>query len=191
MVKLEELKKMSSEERIRLLKELEKEKRKEIEEAQKLISETEKEIEEHEEIRKSVPIPQIKAVSIDALFTREEKQVFAAKRFEKEEMLEGVTEEAKRQQAEDQERYVLEQAKKPTEDFLHRVEDTYKQAATEKKSLGYVTSETAQEAYHLTQEMQQRKKFEDEGSYRKPEALAESFNVSKQLTDAVLDWYKR
>lgn len=191
MVKLDDLRKVSSEERISLLRELEKEKKKEIEEAQKLIAETEEEIEQHEEIRKSVPIPQIKAVSIDALFTREEKQVFAAKRFEKEEVLEEVATKEKKQLEEEQRRYIIQQAKKPTEEFLQRVGEAYKQAAEEKKTLGYVTTQTAEESYQLSQEMQQRQRFEDEGSYRKPEAFAESFNVAKKLTDAVFDWYKR
>ncbi len=82
MAEIEEIKKLSPEERIKRLKKLEDEKRKEIEEAQKLMKESVVELEREEKIKKEIPIPQVKAVDIGGLFTKEEKQLFATKRYE-------------------------------------------------------------------------------------------------------------
>lgn len=82
MADIEEIKKLSPEERIKRLKKLEEEKRKEIEEAQKLLKESAVELEREEKIKKEIPIPQVKAVDVGELFTQEEKQIFATKRYE-------------------------------------------------------------------------------------------------------------
>lgn len=84
MADIEKIKKLSPEERIRRLKKLEEEKRKEIEEAQQLMKESAIELEREEKIKKEIPIPQVKAVDIGGLFTQEEKQVFATKRYQRE-----------------------------------------------------------------------------------------------------------
>jgi len=83
MADIDELKKLSPESRIKRLKALEEEKRKEIEEAEQLIKESVGELEREEKIKQEVPIPQMKAVDVGQLFTQEEKQVFATKRYEK------------------------------------------------------------------------------------------------------------
>ncbi|PIN87282.1 hypothetical protein COV19_00160 [Candidatus Woesearchaeota archaeon CG10_big_fil_rev_8_21_14_0_10_44_13] len=77
----DELKKLSPERRLKVLKELEEKSRKEIEEARKLMVESEREIEIKEEIERDMPIPQLASVDIDSLFTSEEKEIFKAKRF--------------------------------------------------------------------------------------------------------------
>lgn len=79
---IDEIKKLSPEERIKRLKKLEEEKRKEIEEAEKLIEQSTVELEREEKIKKEIPIPQVKAVDIGGLFTQEEKQIFATKRYQ-------------------------------------------------------------------------------------------------------------
>ncbi|MBI2143914.1 hypothetical protein HYU17_02055 [Candidatus Woesearchaeota archaeon] len=77
MATIEELKKLSPQERIRCLRELEEERRKEIEQAEELIKETSREIAEAEEKRK-IPIPQARATDLSsALTTAEEKQLVA------------------------------------------------------------------------------------------------------------------
>jgi hypothetical protein len=83
MADIDEIKKLSPEERIKRLKKLEEEKRKELEEAENLMKQSVGELEENEEIRQKMPVPQMQAVDIDHLFTQEEKQVFAAKRYTK------------------------------------------------------------------------------------------------------------
>ena len=73
---VEDLKKLSPDERIRRLKELEEERKKEIEQAEELIKESVREIDEAEE-KKKIPIPQARATELSALTTAEEKQVVA------------------------------------------------------------------------------------------------------------------
>ena len=82
MAEIDEIKKLSPEERIMRLKKLEEEKRKEIEEAETLLKQSEGEMEQEEKLRKEIPIPQVKAVDIGQLFTKEEKQLFATKRYQ-------------------------------------------------------------------------------------------------------------
>lgn len=81
MTETDDLKKLPPDERIKKLKALEEEKRKEIEEAQQLLKESAVELEREEKIKQEVPVPQMKAVDIGQLFTQEEKQVFATKRY--------------------------------------------------------------------------------------------------------------
>jgi len=82
MAEIDEIKKLSPEARIKRLRKLEEEKRKEIEEAEKLMKESVGELEREERIKKELPIPQMKAVDVGELFTQEEKQIFATKRYE-------------------------------------------------------------------------------------------------------------
>lgn len=85
---LDEIRKLSPEERIKRLRKLEEEKRKELEEAKKLIDESAVELEREEKIKKETPVPQMKAVDMGQLFTQEEKQVFATKRYKEKELKE-------------------------------------------------------------------------------------------------------
>jgi len=66
----EELKKLPLAERIKKLKELEEDNKKEIEEAEKLIKETEDEI-GRESITEGVAVPETKQIDIESLFGRE------------------------------------------------------------------------------------------------------------------------
>lgn len=77
---LEDLKKLSPRERLRKLRELQKKNKEEIEKAQDMMRESEREI-EIEEGLKDIPIPQVKAVDVQSLFSPEEKEVFRMKRF--------------------------------------------------------------------------------------------------------------
>ncbi len=76
---LDEIKKLSPEDRIKKLKELQEKDKKEIEKAQALIKESEEEAVREQEVQ-NIPIPQIKSVDINSLFTPEEKELFKAKR---------------------------------------------------------------------------------------------------------------
>ena len=73
---VDELKRLSPQERIKRLKELEEERKKEIEQAEELIKETVREIADAEE-KKRIPIPQARATDLSALGTAEEKQIVA------------------------------------------------------------------------------------------------------------------
>lgn len=80
MVKLKELEKLSPEERIRRLQELQKKNKQEIEKAQKLIKESETQLEEQKEIEqmiRDVPLPEQRRVDVSDLWKGEtlEEQV--------------------------------------------------------------------------------------------------------------------
>lgn len=77
---VEDIKKLSPEERIKHLKELEEERKKEIEEAESLIKETVREIAEAEE-KKRIPIPEARATDLATLDTVEERQLVATHHF--------------------------------------------------------------------------------------------------------------
>jgi hypothetical protein len=80
---IDELKKLSPEERIKRLKEIEKRNQEEIKKAQDLIKKSEAEIEEEENSKRKIPIPQLKSVDVSSLFGKgtQEEQMFATKRF--------------------------------------------------------------------------------------------------------------
>ena len=77
---VDELKKLSPEERIKRLKELEEERKKEIEEAEALIKETNRELAEAEEKQK-IPIPEARATDLSTLTTSEERQIVTTHHF--------------------------------------------------------------------------------------------------------------
>jgi len=79
---LDDLKKLSPEDRVEKLKEIEEKNKKEIEEAQKLMTESMRELESVEEMKRDIPIPQLTSVDVDTLFGTEEKEMFKTKRFE-------------------------------------------------------------------------------------------------------------
>ncbi len=77
---VDEIRKLSPEERIKRLAELEEERRKEIEAAEGLIRETVRELEEAEE-KKKIPIPEARATDMSMVETLEGKQVVATHHF--------------------------------------------------------------------------------------------------------------
>jgi len=76
---LDDLKKLSPQERLRRLQELKKRNLKAIEEAENLIRESERQLSIADELRGF--IPQAKAVDIESLFSPEERRVFETARF--------------------------------------------------------------------------------------------------------------
>jgi hypothetical protein len=79
MSELEEIKKLPPEERIKRLKEVEEQRRKEIEEAEGLITDSMREI---GEATAKIPLKQVKAGDISQLMTAEEKGIFKTARFQ-------------------------------------------------------------------------------------------------------------
>jgi hypothetical protein len=191
MVSLEDLKRMSTEERIRMLKEFEQEKKKEIEEAQKLMAQSEQEIEEKEEIRKKIPIPQVKAVSIESLFSKEEKQVFAAQRFQQEPLaeLEQKVEEAGGKEEEERQKYIVELARQPTQDFYNRVMNIREEAERQRQETGYISEETRTQIREAYVEEQQRERAQHEG-YNMSATIEEKFNAAKGVVKNLMEWYR-
>lgn len=77
---VQDLKKLSPDERIKRLKELEEARKREIEEAEELIKETVQELEEAEE-KKKIPIPEARATDLSTVQTVEGKQLVSTHHF--------------------------------------------------------------------------------------------------------------
>lgn len=118
MAKLDELKSLSPQERIRKLKEMEEERKNEIEQAEKLIKESNVEIEEERKELERIPIPQLKTVDIQGLFTAEEREIFKVKRFVEEKG--SLEDELKEKESKRLEETVREEAERKEKDGLDR-----------------------------------------------------------------------
>jgi hypothetical protein len=139
---IDNLKKLSPKDRIKKLKELQEKNKQEIEQAQKMLTEAEEQSDIEEELS-HMPIPQLKAVDIDELFSPEEKELFRAKRFaepkkkpEKAEKpkakgeLEEIAWEAKSLSKEEERQhveYANQLRQKPVEELYGRAKELYSQ----------------------------------------------------------------
>ena len=81
VAKLKELRNLPPEERIKQLKAIQDQNRKEIEAAHKLMQESEAEVEQVAKEKEQMPIPQLRAHDIDMLVSEEERRLFATKRY--------------------------------------------------------------------------------------------------------------
>ncbi len=104
---VEDLKKLSPEERIKRLKELEEERKKEIEAAESLIKETAREIAEE---KKQIPIPEARATDLATLNTAEEKQIVSTHHFLTTETAVGTAPQPQQQQKKSLEEVAAEEA---------------------------------------------------------------------------------
>ena len=85
---LEDIKRLSPEERIDRLRKLEENKKKEIEEAHKLIEESVSQIKREEELRDEIETPKLKQVDITQLFEGKEESLEEVVEREKKELSE-------------------------------------------------------------------------------------------------------
>jgi len=167
---IEKLKKLSPKERIGKLKKLQEKNKEEIEKAQKLLKQAEEEADIEEEMM-DIPIPQLKAVDIDELFTPEERELFKAKRFitgkpKKEEAaaaeekaeLEKIAETAPRLAREEEQQniqYLQQLSQKPVDELFNRAKEIYNQF----KENGYLSPDKQNEFTNI--EYANRRKLED------------------------------
>lgn len=191
MPEIEELKKLSPEERIRKLKEIAEKDKKEIEDAQKLIKQSEAEIEKDMRMKEQIPIPQVKAVDISELFTEEERAMYWAKK--------GVGPKRKEEEAEKPlEQAVEEEEVKLTEE-MQRKQQTQYMNIIEGKPMENIYSgvanimNEAQETGYMTNEQRNfvaaayevaKHRAEDE-SYARREEIQEQFSSMKRLMQYV------
>ena len=80
MAELSNFNKLPPEDRIKRLKEMEEERKKEIEEMERAIDDSEKELQLEEQVRQKVPVTQLRAADVSELQSDEERQLFAAHR---------------------------------------------------------------------------------------------------------------
>ena len=200
---LDELKKLSPQERIKKLKELQKKDKEEIEKAQKLILESEEAAEREEEIKK-IPIPQLKAVDIDSLFSSEERDLFRAKRFieikkpeeekekpviSKERPLEEVAAEAEILKVEEERahaQYLTQLSEQPADKIYNRMKEIYSEA----KEKGYISSGQMEEINNLG--YANIRKFDDArvGEYSPTQEAAREMVLTQKMKNMLQRMYK-
>lgn len=183
------LKGLSPKERIKKLKELQEKDKAEIEKAQRMISESEEQAAMEEETER-MPIPQLRAVNIEELFSPEEKELFAAKRFvgkkikeeavrerpKKAKQLEDFAAEAPKL-AEEEERahveYLAQLSQRPAAELKERVSEIYSTV----KDNGYMSADQQQELKNI--DYATRRKLDDieAGKYT---------DVSREVADAMV-----
>ena len=173
---LGELKKLSPQERIKKLKELQEKNKEEIEQAQKMLAQAEDEAQIEQEL-KEIPIPQLKAVDIDELFSPEEKELFKAKRLvaekpkeekeEPEEKAKGELEEiaahapAISKEEEQHVQYIRQLSQRPTEQLLDRATELYGQF----KQQGYLSPAQQEEFNNIEYANRQKLRDIEAGRY--------------------------
>ena len=195
-----ELKNLSPTERIKKLKEQQEKSKKEIEEAQKLIKESEAEEEQEEDLRQKIPVPQLKAVDIDSLFSPEEKEIFRLKRYieekkapekdkkQKRTELETIAEEAPRQRFEQPEirQYGFELSKEPANVLRERAEGIYNQF----KEIGHITYEQKKELDTIGFAEAYKMNDIKAGSYDADRRAVDDMVVTQKIKNWLQDKYK-
>mgnify|MGYP007123672362 CR=1 FL=1 len=174
---MENIKKLSPEERIRHLRELEKQNQEEIKKAQDMIKESEDEIAIEEKV-KQVEIPGSESVDVARLFKNK-----------KEEDLEETVKKEKIKVSKEELRHQQEYLSQlPTQRIEQRAE--YLQQRFEQT--GYVTNEQRSELGQMYQEIRQREKGLSQGTYKSSSShIDEEISVAKSITKTILgDLYK-
>jgi hypothetical protein len=194
----EELKKLSPEERIKRLREVEESRKQEIEEARKLIRESEEEIGKEEEQKKHVPIPQVRADSIEHLVSPEERGIYATKRFVSEQPQQAVT--VTEVEPEVQlETTVEEHELREKEAREAAKQDQYKLAGMEdgrpKDYMGetadlYQVAKHDMEAYGRLMEDTKEKVGEHFYRTAQSEKMMEATDAGMHMTKALQEWYR-
>ena len=211
MAGLDDIKKLSPEERIRRLKELEEERKKEIKEAEELMKSSKDEIVVQEKIKRDIPIPQLKAVDIDHLFSRAEKEMFEAKHGQRQKGLKDIVTDVKPQKKEEvlpealpleeavaleqaqlteeqlrnQQEYLQQLAMTPLEQLHQEAQDIYKQF----KDQGYTTQEQQQRAAELYQAVQMKEEAAKSGNYDAAKQIIDDIDPTKRMLN-MLGGYK-
>lgn len=194
--RLDELKKLSPEERINRLKKLQEQDKKEIEEAQNLIKESEEQATNEEKLKQQIPVPQLKSVDIESLFTPEEKELFKTKRYteskkqEKEKPLEQtVFEEVPREippEAAQIIQYGIELSRQPAAELRKKAENIYQQF----KSTGEITYDQKKELDAIGYAEQYKINEIQQGGYDADKKIAEDMVVTQKIKNWLQDKYQ-
>ncbi|MFA6461744.1 MAG: hypothetical protein WCV90_05730 [Candidatus Woesearchaeota archaeon] len=201
----DDLKNLPPEERIKKLKELEQQKRKEIEDAQKEIKESEKELTEKRKQKEKTPIPQVASSDLESL-SEEEKEVVRTHRGLKKEKKEAVEEKTVKPQRVDdselehlarervelppelmQSEYTLKLSQAPMKDIY--AEMTKINRAVEEK--GYINAEEQRKAQYLSSAVERKLEDVETGKYSFTESVAAAASLTQQMGLKLRDVYKR
>jgi len=204
----EDLAGLSPEEKIKKLKEIKEEKKKEIAEAQELLKESESELSAKEDFKTKVPIPEIAKEDVSTA-SEEEKEILkthkglskkenevadggkASKKTNEtsEESLEEIAFREKVELHPDlmQSEYAAKLSQEPMEALHREIKDIY-QSVEEK---GYVSPEQERKIEYLSAATE--KKLEDiqSGEYSLTEEVAKAAMLTKSIGSSLIDSYKR
>jgi hypothetical protein len=177
MVKDDEFEKLSPQERIKKLKELEEKSKKEIEKAQKLIRESEEEIAIEEKV-KQVRIPEDQEVDVKKLFRREEPSL--------EETVEKEAPKISEEDLRQQQQYL----KKLTTD---RIEERANYLQRQINETGYINNQQMAEVAAMYQEIQRREEGLEQGTYKPVSArVEEELDMARGIAKKILgEFYNR
>ncbi|MBI4153341.1 hypothetical protein HY497_02360 [Candidatus Woesearchaeota archaeon] len=146
---IDNLKKLSPEERLKKLKDFSEKREKEIKEAQDLIKKSEDEINRKKKFEEKIPIPQLITDEGETLATSEEREMFKVHRFKGEkteekktkrhveETLEETVEQAPARSAAPAVQYVQEASMRPIHELYSELTAIYERA----HEMGYITRE--------------------------------------------------
>ncbi len=208
---LKNLKGLSPQERIKKLKELEEKRKKEKEEADKLLKQSIEEIDMSIKEKQDIPIPQVKAASVDELTSEDEKQVFRTKRFlTKEEQAEEapVEEESGNYSSSDQNQ--LEQALKAQQiksfseeearhnDYISslaqqpavQLYDRINEIRQDIYSTGQANQSSVNDLYQLQTAIEQKKEDIKTGRYTTSEEIMAHLDNATRIVDDIMGKYK-
>jgi hypothetical protein len=193
---IDELKKLSVEERIKKLKEIEQKNKDEIKKAQEMLKQSEFELEEKEKEKESTPIPQMKAADIGELFTEEEKQLFKTKRFEekkpakKEALEETVFSEGKKLKPEQieqiQQQYRTQLSRKPVDELYDRMKNIYQNI----QASGAVSPEQVNQINNIEYAIDKKKEDIEKGEYNPSEYVANRLVAVQQIGEDLKKKYR-
>lgn len=204
---IEDVKKLSPEERIRKLREIAKRDEEEIRKAHDMIKASEGELEEQEKSKKQIPIPQLKSVDVGTLFGRgtQEDLMFKTKRFkgtirgeveeeegavvEGGELEEAVAKETPTQAAREEaarQQYMQQLVRAPTQQLSERMMNIYEGAMDK----GYVSKAEMQEVSAINYAIGEKKEDIKAGNYTADQKVQEEILVSGNIMKALKDSYK-
>lgn len=177
MVDFEELKKLSPEERIKKLEELEEKNKKETEEAKKLLERSKIEIQEETKKSLEQPIEELRKVNIDSSISDLEHTAISEKP-------EIPQEELERQQTQ----YILNLSRSPMDDIYGRIK-SIREAAEER---GYIDQNQAYELSNIYGAIGVKKDDFEEGSYKdtNSQKLDNQTNSAKSIINHLMGMYK-
>ncbi len=205
----DDLKKLPPEERIKKLKELEAQRRKEIEDAQKEIRESEKELTEKQKVKDKIPIPQVAKLDLrDA--TQEEKEILRTHRGLKKEEPEEVEEKIDRAEKKGnkdkvldlefiarervelppqlmQSEYTLKLSQRPIRDLYAEMT----QISKEVEDKGYVNAEEQRRVQYLSSAVERKLDDIETGKYSFSADVAAAASLVQQMGLKLRENYHR
>lgn len=207
----DELKRLPPEERIKRLKELEQQRRREIEEAQKQIKESEEEIKEGRKWKEKVPIPEVAKEDLEGL-SEEGKQLLKVHKGAKE-IQQAAEEEPVRgrqrgkslEEAVSQEKILLPgaqnvdyavkmqfaEAYKPFQEMsMQELQQQVYRASKTAEERGYATRDEAKTAYYAQSEVEKRLEAAEAGTYSLTETAARAAMLTRELSSHLQQMYK-